>query len=411
MTGRRRRLTPVPTPEPTFEDLGLPRTVLDVLAREGIATPTPVQAAVVPDALAGLDVLARARTGSGKTLAFGVPIVARLGEKKSRIHRPRALVVVPTRELAGQVEAALEPVARAARLRIATVYGGTRYDRQIAALRRATDIVVATPGRLKDLIDKGILKTTDVQVVVLDEADQLCDLGFFPIVDHLLELMPPTGQRLLLSATLDGDVAELVARHLREPRLHEIDPSSGSVTTMEHHVITVGSHREKVATAVALAEDNPRCIVFTRTREGATALRDAFVAAGLAAVDLHGNLSQHQRERNLERFARGQARVVVATDVAARGIHVDAVSLVVHFDPPTDAKSYLHRSGRTARAGEEGVVVTLARPREIAPVARLHAAAEITARRHDVRRTERPFTRERLASGGTRPERGRARTE
>lgn len=391
-------------PQPrTFEDLDLPAKVVAALTGESITVPTAVQAAVIPDAVAGHDILGRARTGSGKTLAFGVPVVARLAGGKSRIHRPRALVIVPTRELAGQVEQALEPVARAMRLRLTTVYGGVRYDKQVQRLRQGTDIVVATPGRLQDLIDRGILRTDDVQVTVLDEADHLCDLGFYPAVDRLLSLTPEGGQRMLLSATLDGDVDALVRKHLRTPRLHEVDTAQASVTTMEHHVLVVGSHRSKVGATISLVRANPRSIVFTRTREGATELRDALAAAGLEAVDLHGNLSQHLRERNLQRFASGRAQAVVATDVAARGIHVDGVALVIHFDPPTDPKGYLHRSGRTARAGESGGVVTIATARQLRTVVRTHRQAGVTARHHELRTAPKPMTAEALARSGKVP--------
>ena len=381
--------------------MGLPRKVLAALVLEDIETPTPVQEAVIPDALAGHDVLGRARTGSGKTLAFGIPIVARLAGEQSRPHHPRALVIVPTRELAGQVERSLGLVARATKLSLTTVYGGTRYDGQIQQLRRGTDIVVATPGRLQDLIDKGIVRTDDVQITVLDEADHLCDLGFYPAVDKLLALTPEGGQRMLLSATLDGDVDALVRAHLRDPRRHEVDPSAGAVTTMEHHVLTVGGFRDKVAAAVALVEDNPRSIVFTRTREGATELRDALAQHGITAVDLHGNLNQKVRERNLERFASGRADAVVATDVAARGIHVDGVGMVVHFDPPSDSKAYLHRSGRTARAGESGAVVTIATPRQVDTVRAMQQDVGVTARHHDLRTTPRPMHALVLAESGT----------
>jgi superfamily II DNA/RNA helicase len=385
----------------SFTDLDLSPRLVDALAQQGITVPTPVQEAVIPDALAGHDVLARARTGSGKTLAFGIPIVAGLAGGKSRIHRPRALVIVPTRELAGQIEEALEPVARATKLRLTTVYGGTRYDKQVQRLRQGADIVVATPGRLQDLIDRGILKTDDVGVTVLDEADHLCDLGFYPAVDLLLSHTPEGGQRMLLSATLDGDVDRLVRTHLRTPRLHELDGSGASVTTMEHHVLVVGSLRAKVGAALALVRANPRSILFTRTREGATELRDALAAAGIDAVDLHGSLSQHVRERNLDLFARGRVQAVVATDVAARGLHVTGVELVVHFDPPADPKAYLHRSGRTARAGESGGVVTIATTRQLASVTRLHRKAGVTARRHELRTAPKPLTAGALARSGT----------
>src|SRR3954447_8529528 len=240
-------VTALPPSDPSFDDFHLPRKVVAALVLEDIEIPTPVQSAVIPDAMAGHDVLGRARTGSGKTLAFGIPVVARLAGSKSRIHRPRALVIVPTRELAGQVERSLELVARALRLKVTTVYGGTRYDRQIQELRQGTDIVVATPGRLRDLIDRGALKTDDVEVTVLDEADHLCDLGFYPEVDELLSLTPEGGQRMLLSATLDGDVDRLVSKHLRNPRRHEVDPSESQISTMEHHVLVVGGFADKTS--------------------------------------------------------------------------------------------------------------------------------------------------------------------
>jgi len=381
--------------------MGLPRKVLAALVLEDIETPTEVQEAVIPDALAGHDVLGRARTGSGKTLAFGIPIVARLAGEKSRIHRPRALVIVPTRELAGQVERSLQLIAQATKLKLATVYGGTRYDKQIQQLRQGTDIVVATPGRLQDLIDKGIVRLDDVEITVLDEADHLCDLGFYPAVDQLLAQTPEGGQRMLLSATLDGDVDALVRTHLRDPKRHEVDPNAGSVTTMDHHVLVVGGFHDKVAAAVALVEDNPRAIVFTRTRDGAMELRDAMGSHGITAVDLHGNLTQRVRERNLERFSTGQADVVVATDVAARGIHVDGVEMVIHFDPPSDPKAYLHRSGRTARAGESGAVVTIVTPRQVDTVVSMQQQAGVTALHHDLRSTPRPMTALLLAEVGS----------
>jgi superfamily II DNA/RNA helicase len=386
---------------PSFADLGLSAKVIDALARVDITAPTPVQAAVIPDAMSGKDLLGRAQTGSGKTLAFGLPILARLAGQRSRPKQPRALIVVPTRELATQVRRAIEPLAFAVQLKLVTVYGGTPYDRQTKQLRAGADIVVATPGRLQDLVDRGHCRFDDIEVTVLDEADHLCDLGFYPAVDALLKQTPATGQRMLLSATLDGDVDRLVRAHLRSPVTHELDPNKGSVTSMDHHVLVVGGFRDKVAAATALIEANPRSIVFTRTREGATELSEAFIAAGIEAVDLHGNLSQRVRERNLHKFSSGRAQVVVATDVAARGIHVDNVGLVVHFDPPADAKAYLHRSGRTARAGELGAVVTITTPRQVDEIVRMQVRAGVEARHHDLRTTPRPMTRETLAVAGT----------
>ena len=386
---------------PSFAQLGLSGKVIMALEKVEITTPTPVQAAVIPDAMRGQDVLGRAQTGSGKTLAFGLPILARLAGERSRPKHPRALIVVPTRELATQVRRSLEPLAFAVQLKLVTVYGGTPYDRQIKQLRAGADIVVATPGRLQDLMDKGHCRTDDVQIAVLDEADHLCDLGFYPAVDKLLKATPVTGQRMLLSATLDGDVDRLVRAHLREPVLHELDANKGSVTTMAHHVLVVGGFRDKVEAAVALVEANPRSIVFTRTREGATELADALGTHGIEAVDLHGNLSQRVRERNLHKFSSGKASVVVATDVAARGIHVDSVGLVVHFDAPADAKAYLHRSGRTARAGESGAVVSITTPRQVDDVVRMMSRAGVESLHHDSRSTPRPMTAQVLATSGS----------
>ncbi|HSE10861.1 MAG TPA: DEAD/DEAH box helicase [Nocardioidaceae bacterium] len=391
----------LPTPAlDSFDSLDLPGALVGALARQGITAPTPVQAAVVPDALAGHDVLGRAQTGSGKTLAFGLPVLARLAGERSRPKHPRAVIIVPTRELATQVRRSLEPLANATRLKLTTVYGGTPYDRQVRQLRNGADIVVATPGRLGDLIDRGACRLEDVAITVLDEADHLCDLGFFPVVDALLGQTPGGGQRLLLSATLDGDVDRLVRRHLRSPRLHELDANKGSVTTMDHHVMVVGGYRDKVHAATRLVEANDRSIVFTRTREGATELAAAMTEAGIQAVDLHGNLSQRVRERNLHKFSSGKARVVVATDVAARGIHVDGVGLVVHYDAPADPKAYLHRSGRTARAGSSGAVVTITTVRQVDEVVRLQSRAGVASRHHDIRTAPESMTAEALAASG-----------
>ena len=362
--------------------------------------PTPVQAAVIPDAMNGHDVLGRAQTGSGKTLAFGLPILARLAGERSRPKHPRALIIVPTRELATQVRRSLEPLAEAMKLKLTTVYGGTPYDRQIKQLRNGADIVVATPGRLEDLISRGSCRTDDIAITVLDEADHLCDLGFYPVVDALMAETPEGSQRLLLSATLDGDVDRLVRKHLRDPKLHELDANQSSVTTMDHHVMVVGGYRDKVSATTSLMTANPRSIVFVRTREGATELAEALTDGGIEAVDLHGNLSQRVRERNLHKFSSGRAQVIVATDVAARGIHVDNVGLVVHYDPPTDAKGYLHRSGRTARAGESGAVITITTPRQLDEVVRMQKRAGVDSRHHDIRTAPQPMTAEALAGAG-----------
>jgi len=385
-------------PSSPFAELGLSAALVKALARTGISTPTPVQAVVIPDALAGRDVLGRAATGSGKTLAFGLPILTRLAGSASSPKSPRALIVVPTRELAAQVRGSLEPMADAVGLRVATVYGGTPYDRQIKRLRAGVDVVVATPGRLQDLISRGACRLDRVEITVLDEADHLCDLGFFPAVSEIVATTPAGGQRMLLSATLDGDVDKLVRRHLRAPVRHDCDPG-GDIPDMEHHVLVTGLHNKLESTA-ALLRANPRSIVFTRTRHGATDLAHDLTTLGITTVDLHGSLTQKMRERNLRKFRSGQADVVVATDVAARGIHVDDVGLVVHYDVPTERKAYLHRSGRTGRAGRSGAVVTLTTAKHVASVTRLQRAVGVTAIHHDVRTAPQPMTAESLARNG-----------
>ncbi|MGZ4445893.1 MAG: DEAD/DEAH box helicase [Nocardioides sp.] len=398
--------TPADVPADVTAFGALPDELVAALAKQGITTPTPVQAAVLPDAMAGHDVLGRAQTGSGKTLAFGLPILARLAGERSRPNHPRAVVIVPTRELAQQVARSLQPLADALRLRMTNVYGGTPYDRQVRALRNRADIVVATPGRLADLIEQRHCRLDDVAVTVLDEADHLCDLGFFPAVDALLGQTPAGSQRMLLSATLDGDVDRLVRKHLRNPRTHQLDPNAGAVTTMTHHTLVVGGFREKVDAVQRLITANGRTIIFTRTRDGAVELAEALGQTGVDAVDLHGNLSQRVRERNLARFSKGQAQAVVATDVAARGIHVDNVDLVVHFDSASDPKAYLHRSGRTARAGADGCVVTITTPKFVGEVVRLQHNAGVEVLHHDIRTAPSVLTAEALAeSGGPAPAR------
>jgi superfamily II DNA/RNA helicase len=380
---------------------GLPAELIEALRLQGIVTPTPVQEAVIPDGLAGRDVLGRAQTGSGKTLAFGIPVLAKLAGTKSRPCHPRAVIIVPTRELANQVAGAIQPLAQAMGLKLVTVYGGTPYDKQTRQLRQRADVVVATPGRLEDLLENGYCFFDDVQLTILDEADHLCDLGFFPAVDKLVGMTPAGSQRMLLSATLDGDVDKLVRHHLREPKLHELDPNAGSVTTMAHHTLTVGGFRDKVGAAVRLVEANGRTIIFTRTREGAVELAEALTGQGVDAVDLHGNLSQKVRERNLARFSTGRAQAVVATDVAARGIHVDNVNLVIHFDPASDAKAYLHRSGRTARAGSDGCVITITTPKFVQQVVRTQAGAGVEVLHHDIRTVPESMTAKALAKAGS----------
>jgi superfamily II DNA/RNA helicase len=342
----------------TFASLGVPAELVAALDSEGIVHPFPIQAATLPDALAGRDVLGRGRTGSGKTLGFSLPMVARLADGYTSACRPRGLVLVPTRELANQVQAVLAPLAQSVGLRVTTIFGGTSQNPQVAALRDRVDIVVACPGRLDDLIKQGHCTLDEVEVTVLDEADHMADLGFLPVVRRLLEATPPEGQRMLFSATLDNAVDVLVRRFLTNPSLHAVDSAAAPVSSMVHHVLTV-SPTDRAGVVAALASGKSRSLIFTRTKHAAQKLARQLTAAQVPAVDLHGNLGQGARERNLAAFTSGSVRVMVATDIAARGIHVDGIELVVHSDPPTEHKAYLHRSGRTARAGAAGIVVTL----------------------------------------------------
>lgn len=385
---------------PTFSTLDLPAALVSALAKQEITTPSPVQMAVIPDALAGSNVLGRARTGSGKTLSFGIPVLVRLAGRQSRPKAPRGLILLPTRELATQVRAAMEPLAQKMGLRLTTVYGGVPINKQINALKGGVDIVIATPGRLTDLLDRRCMTLDDIEITVLDEADHLCDLGFYKPIDALLAKTPAGSQRLLLSATLDGDVNKLVRRHLPQHVLHEVDSGESTVDTMEHHVL-VSPATEKSKAAFDLLRANPRSIVFARTRRGATRLARQLTQAGIEAVDMHGDLSQRHRERNLEAFSSGRASVLVATDVAARGIHVDGIGLVVHYDAPAEHKAYQHRSGRTARAGESGSVVTMTTPEALRDVITLQHKAGVTARHHDVRTAPTPMTVENLSGAGT----------
>jgi superfamily II DNA/RNA helicase len=384
---------------PTFSHLNLPASLVSALARQEIVNPTPVQCAVIPDALEGRNVLGRARTGSGKTLAFGLPVLVRLAGKTSRPKAPRALILLPTRELATQVRTAMEPLAQKMGLRLTTVYGGVPINKQISTLRNGVDVVIATPGRLTDLLDRRCMTLDDIEITVLDEADHLCDLGFYKPIDAILAKTPVHSQRLLLSATLDGDVNRLVKRHLPQHTLHELDTEGGEIETMEHHVL-VSAATEKSKAAFDLLRANPRSIVFTRTRRGAMRLAKQLTLNGITAVDMHGDLSQRHRERNLAAFSSGQASVIVATDVAARGIHVDGIGLVVHYDAPAEHKAYQHRSGRTARAGESGAVVTMTTPEALRDVMALQNKAGVTARHHDARTAPSPMTAAALSGAG-----------
>ena len=341
----------------TFASLGVPASLVAVLDDDGITTPFPIQEATLPDALAGRDILGRAQTGSGKTLGFALPLVARLAGGRTAAGRPRGLILVPTRELATQVHGVLKPLTKAMRLWVTTIYGGVSQGPQVNALQRRTDIIVATPGRLADLIGQGHCDLSDVEITVIDEADQMADLGFLPVVRRLLEATPSDGQRLLFSATLDSAIDVLARRFLTDPARHSVDENS-SPAEIEHHVITV-SHGDRVEVIAALAGGDKRSLVFTRTKHGAERLARQLTTAGIPAAELHGNLRQGARSRNLAAFGSGAVRVMVATDIAARGIHVDGIDLVIHADPPAEHKAYLHRSGRTARAGADGVVVTM----------------------------------------------------
>jgi superfamily II DNA/RNA helicase len=363
----------------------VPGAVVEALAAAGIVSPTPVQVATVPDVLAGRDVLGRARTGSGKTLAFGVPLLVRLaGDAARQPKRPRGLILVPTRELAQQVADALRPVADVLSLRTLVVVGGAPIGPQIRELGRGVDVLVATPGRLEDLLQRGAVSLGSVSTAVLDEADHMADLGFVPAVRRILDATPAGRQCLLFSATLDSDVDKLVKRYLRDAVVRHVDQDPGPSATMEHHVFRL-AHDDKIAVAAELAGRGDRTLFFVRTKHGADRLARQFRTRGVDATSLHGNLNQNQRRRALESFASGRTTVMVATDVAARGIHVDSLDLVVHFDPPTDHKVYAHRSGRTARAGARGTVVSLVEPHQYDDMSRIHAAARVRARSASVR--------------------------
>ena len=363
--------------EPTsFAALGVPAPLVKVLDGQGIATPFPVQAATLPDGLAGRDILGRAQTGSGKTLGFSLPLVSRLAGGSTLPARPRGLVLVPTRELATQVSAVLKPLARAMDLWVTTIYGGVGYSPQVNALQRRTDIVVATPGRLADLIGQGECDLSDVEITVIDEADQMADLGFLPIVRRLLDTTPADGQRMLFSATLDAAIDVLARRFLHNPVLHSVDENS-SPAEIEHHVLTVDPGN-RTAVIAALVGGEKSSLVFTRTKHGAERLARQLTEAGIPAAELHGNLRQGARARNLAAFASGLARVMVATDIAARGIHIDGIDLVIHADPPAEHKAYVHRSGRTARGGADGVVVTLQTRAQVRDVTAMMRKADIT---------------------------------
>ena len=364
----------------TFDDLGVPAGLVKALAAAGILKPFPIQAATLPDSLAGKDVLGRGRTGSGKTYAFVLPVLARLtaSTSKRRPNQPRALILAPTRELATQIQASITPLTDALDLRTMTIFGGVGAGPQITALRRGVDIVIACPGRLEDHVKTGHAKLDQVEITVLDEADHMADLGFLPAVRRILEATPANAQRLLFSATLDAGVDVLVKRFMKSPVTHSVDSAQSPVTKMTHHVLHVQTD-SRLPVLVDLTAAPGRTLVFTRTKYGAKSLTKKLIAQGVPAVELHGNLSQGARTRNLEAFSDGSAKTLVATDIAARGIHVDDITLVIHADPPIEHKAYLHRSGRTARAGAEGTVVTLMTDDQVRDVRDLTRKAGIAA--------------------------------
>ena len=367
------------TTVPSFADLGVPAALTRLLAEGGVTQPFPIQAATLPDSLAGRDVLGRGRTGSGKTLAFALPVLTRLANSGTtrQPKRPRALILAPTRELALQIETALAPLAQALNLRTMSIFGGVGQNPQVQKLSRGVDVVVACPGRLEDLIAQGHARLDAVEITVLDEADHMADLGFLPGVKRIMDKTPEDGQRMLFSATLDNGIDVLVRRYLTNPVTHSVDSEQSPVGTMDHHVFHVTA-ADRLPVLVDLTSAPGRTIVFTRTKYRAKTLTKQLISSGVPAVEMHGNLSQNVRVRNLAAFSEGRAVALVATDIAARGIHVDEVTLVIHADPPTEHKAYLHRSGRTARAGNEGTVVTIATEAERREVSQLTRKAGIT---------------------------------
>ncbi|MGW7663636.1 DEAD/DEAH box helicase [Streptomyces sp. NPDC054756] len=369
------------TPTVTFADLGLPEGVVRKLAQNGVTTPFPIQAATIPDALAGKDILGRGRTGSGKTLSFGLPTLARLSGGRTEKHKPRAVILTPTRELAMQVADALQPYGDVLGLKMKVVCGGTSMGNQIYALERGVDVLVATPGRLRDIINRGACSLENVEVAVLDEADQMSDLGFLPEVTELLDQVPAGGQRMLFSATMENEISTLVKRYLSNPVTHEVDSAQGNVTTMSHHILIV-KPKDKAPVTAAIASRKGRTIIFVRTQLGADRIAEQLRDAGVKADALHGGMTQGARTRTLADFKDGYVNALVATDVAARGIHVDGIDLVLNVDPAGDHKDYLHRAGRTARAGRTGTVVSLSLPHQRRQIFRLMEDAGVDASRH-----------------------------
>lgn len=362
------------TTETTFQDLGIDQDLVDVLSKDGIVTPFPIQAMAIPDGLAGSDVTGRAQTGSGKTLAFGLPMIERMGDAEPR--RPHGLILVPTRELANQVTEVMKPLVRARGLGTVAVYGGVSMQRQIDRLRNGVEIVIATPGRLIDLIDRREVFLNDISMVAIDEADQMADMGFLPQVRRIMREVPEDHQTMLFSATLDGQVGTLIRKYMKDPVQHEVETETQTVDTSEHRFLQV-HYMDKVRVAAAIAESGERTLMFTRTKHGCDRAARELREEGVEARAIHGDLHQSKRQKALDAFADGSAPVLVATNVAARGLHIDNVDTVVHFDPPDDPKTYLHRSGRTARAGESGLVVTLVEWDQLNEVLRIQKQADL----------------------------------
>ena len=363
-----------------FASLGVPAALTTVLAATGITIPTPIQAATLPDSLAGRDVLGRGRTGSGKTYAFLLPMLTRLAASKTtrQSRKPRALILAPTRELVNQIQAAMTPLAKPLGVNSLTIFGGVGQNPQVSGLRGGVDVVVACPGRLEDLLGQGALTLDAVEITILDEADHMADLGFLPGVRRIMDRTPRVGQRMLFSATLDAGVDVIVKRFLTNPVTHSADSAQSQISTMAHHIFHVRAEA-RLPVLVDLTSAPGRTMIFTRTKHGAKKLSRQLNASGIPTVELHGNLSQNARTRNMDAFHAGAASTLVATDIAARGIHVDDVNLVIHADPPVEHKAYLHRSGRTARAGAEGIVITLMTDDQVADVRDLTRKAGIKA--------------------------------
>ncbi|WP_327376972.1 DEAD/DEAH box helicase [Streptomyces sp. NBC_01216] len=386
-------LTPALPSVESFDALDMPPALAKTLAAQGVTEPFPIQGATLPNSLAGRDILGRGRTGSGKTLAFGLALLARTAGRRAEPRAPLAMVLVPTRELAQQVTDALTPYATSVNLRLTTVVGGLSITKQANALRRGAEVLIATPGRLKDLIERGDCRLDQVAITVLDEADQMADMGFMPQVTALLKQVEADGQRLLFSATLDQNIDRLVKMFLTDPVVHSVDPSAGAVTTMEHHLLHIADETDKKAVTLRIAARDGRTILFLDTKRAVDRLVKRLLASGVRASGLHGGRSQPQRNRTLDQFKNGQVTVLVATNVAARGIHVDDLDLVVNVDPPIDHKDYLHRGGRTARAGESGSVVTLVLPEQKRDMSRLMANAGISPRTAQIRSSDEELSR------------------